>query len=35
MINIYIESGVNQAVKRGKQTTNEQDFVVKFIELAF
>lgn len=35
MINIYIESGVNQAKRNSKETTNEQDFVVKFIEHHF
>ena len=31
MIRIFIESGVNKALDRGKETTNEQDFVEKFI----
>lgn len=35
MINIYIESGVNQAKRKSKETTNEQDFLVKFIEHHF
>lgn len=31
MIHIYIESGVKQAKKKNKETTNEQDFVEHFI----
>lgn len=31
MIRIFIESGVSAAKKRGKKTTNEQDFVEKVI----
>lgn len=35
MINIYIESGLNQAARAGKMTTNEKDFVEKFIKHHF
>lgn len=35
MINIYIESGVNQAKHKGKEVTNEQEFVIRFIEHHF
>lgn len=35
MINIYIESGVNQAKRKSKETTNEQDFLVNFIQHHF
>ena len=35
MIRIFIESGVNKALDRGKETTNEQDFVEKFILSSF
>lgn len=35
MINIYIESGVEQAKGKNKKTTNEKDFIVKFIEHHF
>lgn len=31
MIRIFIESGVNQAHKQGKTTTNEQNFVEEFV----
>lgn len=31
MIKIFIESGINQAGKYGKETTDEKDFVEKFI----
>ena len=31
MIRIYIESGIKQASKHGKKTTNEQNFVEEFI----
>lgn len=31
MINIYIETGIKLAQKNGKETTNELDFLVKFI----
>lgn len=31
MIHIYIESGIKQAKKHNKETTNEQDFLEKFI----
>ena len=31
MIRIFIESGVNSALEKGKETTNEQDFVENFI----
>lgn len=35
MIRIFIESGVNQAEKSGKETTDEKDFVEKFIQHHF
>lgn len=35
MIRIFIESGVNPAKAKGKKVTNEQDFVIKFIEHHF
>lgn len=35
MIKIFIESGVNDARKHGKETTNEQDFIVKVIAKYF
>lgn len=35
MIKIFIESGVNQAQRKNKRTTNEQDFVEKFIQRHF
>lgn len=35
MIKIFIESGVNQAEKSGKETTDEKDFVEKFIQQNF
>lgn len=35
MIKIFIESGVNQAQGKNKRTTNEQDFVEKFIQHHF
>lgn len=35
MINIYIESGLNRAKRAGKSTTNEKDFVEKFIKHHF
>lgn len=35
MIRIFIESGVNQAEKYGKETTDEKDFVEKFIQHHF
>lgn len=31
MIRIIIESGINASTKKGKKTTNEQDFIIKFI----
>ena len=35
MIKIFIESGVNAAKKHDKETTNEQDFIVKVIAKHF
>ena len=35
MIKIFIESGVNAAIKHDKETTNEQDFLVKVIAKFF
>lgn len=35
MIKIFIESGVNSAKKHEKETTNEQDFIVKVIAKHF
>jgi hypothetical protein len=35
MIKIFIESGVNAAKKHNKETTNEQDFIVKVIAKHF
>ena len=35
MIKIFIESGVNAAQKHDKETTNEQDFIVKVIAKHF
>jgi hypothetical protein len=35
MIRIFIESGVGAAKDKNKETTNEKDFVVKFIEHHF
>lgn len=35
MIRIFIESGVGAAKDKNKETTNEEDFVVKFIEHHF
>ncbi len=35
MIHIYIESGVEQAKGKNKKTTNEKDFIIKFIEHHF
>lgn len=35
MIKILIESGVNAAQKHDKETTNEQDFIVKVIAKHF
>ena len=35
MIKIFIESGVNAAIKHDKETTNEQDFLVKVIAKYF
>lgn len=35
MIRIFIESGVNQAEKSGKETTDEKDFIEKFIQHHF
>ena len=35
MIKIFIESGVNNAKKHDKETTNEQDFIVKIITKHF
>jgi len=35
MIKIFIESGVNAAKKHDKETTNEQDFIVKVITKHF
>lgn len=35
MIRIFIETGENQAKKNDKKITNEQDFVIKFIEHHF
>lgn len=35
MIKIFIESGVRQAEKYGKETTDEKDFVEKFIQHHF
>ena len=35
MIKIFIESGVNDAKKHNKKTTNEQDFIVKVIAKHF
>jgi len=35
MIKIFIESGVNAAKKQNKETTNEQDFIVKVIAKHF
>ena len=35
MIKIFIESGVNAARKHDKETTNEQDFIVKVIAKHF
>lgn len=35
MIRIFLETGENQAKSKNKKTTNEQDFIVKFIEHHF
>ena len=35
MIKIFIESGVNDAKKHEKETTNEQDFIMKVIAKHF
>lgn len=35
MIRIFIESGVSDATKSAKQITNEQEFVIKFVEHHF
>ncbi|MDE7457150.1 MAG: hypothetical protein K2M96_10685 [Prevotella sp.] len=35
MIKIFIESGVNDSQKRGKDTTNEQDFIVNIVAKHF
>lgn len=35
MIKIFIESGENQAIRNGKKTTNEQNFVEEFIAYHF
>lgn len=35
MIRIFIESGVQQSAKRGKGTTNEQNFIEEFIAYHF
>lgn len=35
MIKIFIESGIQQSARRGKGTTNEQNFIEEFIAYHF